>query len=431
MEQFLKCMLALSSFLFTAAAVLAQPGCIVGDRIMRNTRIADNGNNCGCPPDVGPTHLLHLLHSGEPTLRLSSNPAGSCPGEIHGTISLHRGGTRYSSLETTNDFSITADASASDLILAVRNHEASMLLTTTPTSLGNDIERMRITPIGHVGIWQNDPRELLHIGSKMTFHVGYENDYLGYNVYRDNTNVDRLIVGTAGTSPGFPLKYGMTRQGVIEIGVGTTEDGAANDAVDWWEGGSPFNAFCGMTMKSYGGLARTSFGRYWPDDHSRVLIKAPWSESACTTDCESALRVISSQDKQLLCVRDGNVIVGEKRATMSATGSFNVRMSVDGILFANELIITRDNWNQEWPDYVFERDYNLIPLAELKAFVTTNKHLPSMPTASQVKDNGIEMSSMQALLLEKIEQLTLYVIQLSEENQTLRAEVEGIREMVK
>lgn len=53
----------------------------------------------------------------------------------------------------------------------------------------------------------------------MTFHVGFEDDYLGYNVYRDATNVDKLIMGTTTPPiPGYALKYGMSRHGYLEIG---------------------------------------------------------------------------------------------------------------------------------------------------------------------------------------------------------------------
>ncbi|MDJ0825026.1 MAG: hypothetical protein QNJ16_05925 [Rhodobacter sp.] len=63
------------------------------------------------------------------------------------------------------------------------------------------------------------------------------------------------------------------------------------------------------------------------------------------------------------------------------------------------------------PDYVFAPDYELMPLNEVEKFVLENRHLPRIPSAAEVKADGLNMTEMQLALLEKIEELTLYVIQ--------------------
>lgn len=75
-----------------------------------------------------------------------------------------------------------------------------------------------------------------------------------------------------------------------------------------------------------------------------------------------------------------------------------------------------------WPDYVFEKDYQLIPLKELETFVSTHKHLPNVPKAEEVKKEGIDLGQMDAKLLEKIEELTLYNIELYKESKSLKEE---------
>lgn len=67
-----------------------------------------------------------------------------------------------------------------------------------------------------------------------------------------------------------------------------------------------------------------------------------------------------------------------------------------------------------WADYVFEKDYKLMPLNEVKKFIETNKHLPEVPTAQEVVNNGLELKEFNALLLKKIEELTLHIIKLNE-----------------
>jgi hypothetical protein len=73
-----------------------------------------------------------------------------------------------------------------------------------------------------------------------------------------------------------------------------------------------------------------------------------------------------------------------------------------------------------WPDYVFEPDYNLMPLTELRDYVATHKHLPGIPSAEEVAQNGIEVGDTQAQLLRKVEELTLYVLQLEAQLQEMR-----------
>ncbi|WP_420574141.1 hypothetical protein [Kordia sp.] len=73
-----------------------------------------------------------------------------------------------------------------------------------------------------------------------------------------------------------------------------------------------------------------------------------------------------------------------------------------------------------WADYVFKSDYNLKPLEEVEAFINTNGHLPNVPSATEVEKEGVNLGEMDAKLLEKIEELTLYVIELKKEINELK-----------
>ena len=75
--------------------------------------------------------------------------------------------------------------------------------------------------------------------------------------------------------------------------------------------------------------------------------------------------------------------------------------------------------NGTWPDYVFAKDYKLMPLQNLKKYVFENNHLPEVPAAEEMKD-GIEVGKMNKMLMQKVEELTLYIIQLNEEVQELK-----------
>ncbi|UTW63137.1 hypothetical protein KFE98_02985 [bacterium SCSIO 12741] len=78
-----------------------------------------------------------------------------------------------------------------------------------------------------------------------------------------------------------------------------------------------------------------------------------------------------------------------------------------------------------WPDYVFEEEYELKDLSEVKEFIEENHHLPNVPSAAEMED-GIELGEMVRLQMEKIEELTMYLIELEEKNAALEEKVEGL-----
>lgn len=82
--------------------------------------------------------------------------------------------------------------------------------------------------------------------------------------------------------------------------------------------------------------------------------------------------------------------------------------------------------NNGWADYVFEPDYNLMPLAEVEQFIKQNGHLPEVPTTEEAIANGIELKEMNILLLKKVEELTLYSIQQQKELEELKAQMSSL-----
>lgn len=110
----------------------------------------------------------------------------------------------------------------------------------------------------------------------------------------------------------------------------------------------------------------------------------------------------------------GNVVFGASSIN-PATG---YKVSVDGRVICEEL---RVQLNTAWPDYVFARNYRLKPLADLETFILQNNHLPNIPSAKEVEKSGFDVGDMNKRLLEKVEELTLYVIQLKKEIDALKA----------
>ena len=101
----------------------------------------------------------------------------------------------------------------------------------------------------------------------------------------------------------------------------------------------------------------------------------------------------------------------------------NYLLTVDGEILAEGITIQNST---SWPDYVFEDDYDLRSLEEVDAFVQENKHLPGVPSAKEVED-GVSVGEMQRVLLEKVEELTLYMIEQDKELDAMRTENETLK----
>ena len=108
-------------------------------------------------------------------------------------------------------------------------------------------------------------------------------------------------------------------------------------------------------------------------------------------------------------VNNGYILI--KGNNTSSTGTNEIKLSSNGYIRAREIKVDLDYI----PDYVFKEDYNLMPLSELKKFVETNKHLPNVKSEKEFKEEGsYALGEMNLKLLEKVEELTLYILQLEE-----------------
>ena len=108
---------------------------------------------------------------------------------------------------------------------------------------------------------------------------------------------------------------------------------------------------------------------------------------------------------------NGKIGIGN---TTPATGTSH-RLFVEGGLTSEEVVINGLDKNGNWPDYVFQSDYELMSVSELADYIKNNDHLPGIPTAEDVLLDGMNVYEMNRLLLEKIEELTLYLIKQQEE----------------
>lgn len=114
--------------------------------------------------------------------------------------------------------------------------------------------------------------------------------------------------------------------------------------------------------------------------------------------------------------KDGQLQVGLKQATGNHK---NYTLSVYGKITARSLYVLADN-GTNWADYVFADDYKLPSLHSVERFVRQYKHLPEIPTTAEVAAQGIDVGQMNALLLKKVEELTLHLIRLEKQVKALQ-----------
>lgn len=95
------------------------------------------------------------------------------------------------------------------------------------------------------------------------------------------------------------------------------------------------------------------------------------------------------------------------------------KLYVGGSILAEEVVVKLQN---NWPDYVFDENFELLSLDKVEDFIKKENHLPGIPSAEDISKNGVEVGEMNAILVKKVEELTLYVIELNKEIERLKEE---------
>lgn len=150
-----------------------------------------------------------------------------------------------------------------------------------------------------------------------------------------------------------------------------------------------------------------------------------------TTELDPPARLLVESDsgQDSLRVRVG----GSTKLYVSGTGQVGVNttnvangyeLSVAGQIICAELVVQDIG---QWPDYVFAADYDLMSLDELESSIQKHRHLPGIPKAGDVEAQGVSLGDMQKKMMEKIEELTLYVLQQNKQLKTQEERIESLR----
>jgi hypothetical protein len=127
----------------------------------------------------------------------------------------------------------------------------------------------------------------------------------------------------------------------------------------------------------------------------------------------------SEANKYLLAISpNGNVGIG--------TTSPSQKLAVNGTIRGKEVIVE----GGIWPDYVFENSYELLSLNKLAEYIAHNKHLPGIPSVKEIEKTGVSLGQTNAKLLEKIEELTLYIIDQNRRLDKQQQEINTLQKQV-
>jgi len=235
-----------------------------------------------------------------------------------------------------------------------------------------------------------------------------------------------LYVNGANNQSNVPDQHAMTWQYNGNVGIGTTEPSATLDILGTAKfGGQNANLDISGNPAAYQNLASTGkmlIGWNRTQGHGETDFIA--NEGAGSQGGFAFYSYNNaSQEKQLLRVLgNGDVGIG--------TSMPREKLSVNGNIRAREVKVEATNW----PDYVFDEGYNIGTLKGLESYIKANKHLPDMPTSKEIEANGLALGEMVRLQQEKIEELTLHLIEKDKaiEKEALamkvqQAQIEGLK----
>ncbi|MEO9802760.1 MAG: hypothetical protein ABJF04_05915 [Reichenbachiella sp.] len=243
----------------------------------------------------------------------------------------------------------------------------------------------------HFQVRNNSNTNYLHaiVGQNRDGRMIFETGGAGINAPTEKVTI--LTDGSVGIGTSSPTMKTHIKTAVNEIdGLRLTVDGTNDDGgvgLFLWNASGGTGGIIALDEKDHNGLAPNALNMY-----------SNWSPLTFSTSPNS-----SENYERMRILTNGNVGIG--------TTDPQSKLAVEGQIRATEVRVLADI---SVPDYVFEEDYRLRTLQETKAFISANKHLPEIPSAAEISENGIDLGDMNMRLLKKIEELTLHQIELLE-----------------
>ncbi|MBN9283919.1 MULTISPECIES: hypothetical protein [unclassified Flavobacterium] len=240
--------------------------------------------------------------------------------------------------------------------------------------------RMQIGENGNVGIGTVTPSELLEVNGNVKINSNYFKFSPATNTDAviQRTTSGNLIVNSGGGTSSLYLNFS---QGY----------GAGNNGVNIFDGGS------------------TNFAKLWITKGSGTGLE-------------------SVGGNLVISPSGGRVIISDITNTALKIPDGNYKLIVQNGILTDKVKVAVQN-STNWSDFVFDKDHNLVSLYEVEKYILKNRHLPNIPSAEKLIKDGLDIAEMQARQMEKIEELTLYLIEMRKEIDSLKKENLELRNM--
>lgn len=326
---------------------------------------------------------------------------------------------------------------------------------------------------GRLGIGTTEPQEALHVngairggesngGIKLTSESGYVtigsfNSYMAFKTDRQKFYFDKPIYNTTGVYD-TPNRYniqwqtnGTTRLTVLHnngyTGIGTTEPQEQLHVNGYVRGDGTNGALRIRTTTGTTEIGSTNEGysHFNTDRDGFCFNKGLTVNGGCIGSQTGTDLYLKTGGTTRMTMRfaTGNVGIGttEPQYRLDVNGTLRTdkiisntnigigtstpeyTLDVNGTIRAREILVNTDGG----ADFVFSKDYRLRPLQEVQQFIEEHRHLPEIQSAEDMEENGVSVNALQMQLLQKIEELTLYVIQQEKTIQELQKEVEELK----
>ncbi len=230
----------------------------------------------------------------------------------------------------------------------------------------------------------------------------------------------------------------------INSPIGTlAADGSGFQAFVWNEGLAE-NATGNLYLNKFGGNTGIGYSGSAPRAQATLTVKrgfdSPWGTAAFegtehvshfNYDKEEHTYIRGGKNTSNVYINDnptGNVIIANGGGKVGiGTNNPTHKLSVNGTIRAKEIRV-----NTDWADFVFEKEYKLRPLAEVEKYILEHKHLPEIPSAKEIEgtEGGLNVGEMSKLFMQKIEELTLYMIEAQKQIDTLKKENELLKKEI-
>ncbi len=260
----------------------------------------------------------------------------------------------------------------------------------------------------NVGLGINGAIQKLDVNGNFNLRGGIYFNTQYQNIWLDNST-SKLKFAIGPTSPAMELSSGALKiTGNVGIGCdpGATIfkiQGSTNPSLEFWSSASHLQIGMATSNGSYGSGSKTG---------------------------DAVFRTLGSTNSMYFYIPNNNgdglssIGFGDDKNSKWFQIYNNKTVRISGKLYAQEIEVKTNVWS----DYVFKEGYNLMTLNDVEEFINKNQHLPNVPSENEVKNLGVNVADMDATLLRKIEELTLYIIELDKENKLLKERIDQITE---